>query len=155
MTPSWHIAQINVARMLQPLEHPSMQGFVDRLDDINALAEGSLGYVWRLQDESGDATGIRTFGEEFIVNMSVWQSIEALFDFTYKSAHSGVFKMRKDWFEMPAQAHLAIWWQPAGEVPTPEEGRERLEHLRAHGPSVRAFTLKRRFPAPELAEAEQ
>ena len=153
MTPGWQVAQFNVARMRWPLDHPSMGGFVDRLDEINALAEGSPGFVWRLQDESGDATAIRTFGEQFIVNMSLWQSIEALFDFTYRTAHAGVFKLRKHWFEVPSEAHLALWWQPAGAAPTPEEGRARLEHLRAHGPSVRAFTLKRRFPAPEPAKA--
>jgi heme-degrading monooxygenase HmoA len=154
VTPDWHIAQINVAIMRRPLDHPEMAGFVARLEAVNALADESPGFVWRLQDEEGDATSFRPFGEELLINMSVWQSIEALHAYTYKSAHSGVFKRRKQWFEMPERDHLTLWWIPEGTHPTLEQARERLDHLRAHGPTQTAFTFKMRFAAPQPAPAD-
>ncbi len=147
--PSYHLAQINIGRMLAPLDDPQMAGFVNQLDPLNALADQSPGFVWRLQDEAGDATSIRVFDDErILVNMSVWESLEALQDYVYRSRHLGPLRDRKQWFEVPRAPHLALWWIPAGHRPTPEEGKARLEHLQRHGPSSEAFTFKQPFPAP-------
>ncbi len=149
-----HLAQINVARMLYPLDDPRMAGFVARLDRVNALADAAPGFVWRLQDESGNATGLNPFPDPMmIVNMSVWRSLEALFAFVYRSGHTEPLHLRKDWFEKPAEAHMALWWLPAGELPTLDHGRTRLEHLRRHGPTADAFTFKQRFPPPRSLAA--
>jgi Domain of unknown function (DUF3291) len=147
-----HLAQINVARMLYPLDHPGMAGFVAQLDRINALADRAPGFVWRLQDDSGNATGLQPFDDPMmIVNMSVWRSPEALFAFVYRSAHVEVMRARKAWFEKPTGAYMALWWLAAGEVPSLAEGKARLEHLQEHGASTHAFTLKQRFDPPAVA----
>lgn len=139
----FHLAQINVAKMLYPMDHPGMAAFVAQLDAVNALADRAPGFVWRYSD---DVAGLDALVEEnILVNMSVWGSAEALFDYTYKSAHAEVFRSRKSWFEMPGEAHLALWWVPHAHIPSVEEGNRRLVHLRRHGPSEAAFTLKKRF----------
>lgn len=139
----FHLAQINVAKMLYPMDHPGMAAFVAQLDAVNALADRAPGFVWRA---SNDVTSlVELVEEDILVNMSVWKSVEALFDYTYKSAHAEVFRGRKSWFEMPAEAHLALWWVPGGHIPSVEEGNQRLVHLRRHGPTETAFTLKKRF----------
>ncbi|MDJ0944530.1 MAG: DUF3291 domain-containing protein [Kiloniellales bacterium] len=146
---SHHLAQLNVGTILHDLEDPRMKGFVDNLERINALAEASPGFLWRLKDEAGDATGIQaTEDPRFIVNLSVWESPEALFDFVYRSAHTGIMAQRRQWFARPAEAYQVLWWLPAGEIPTVEAALERLERLRAQGPTPEAFTFKQRFPAP-------
>lgn len=151
-TPAWHLAQFNIARMLEPLEHPVMAGFVEQLDSVNALAERTPGFVWRLQTEEGDATALRPYEDtRILVNMSVWESIEALHRFTYHSAHAGPFRDRKSWFEPLEPPTLVLWWIRAGTVPTVEEGRERLARLRAQGPTEMAFTFKERFEPPNLS----
>lgn len=149
MTESYQIAQMNVARALYPIDDPRMAGFVDQLDEINALAECSAGFVWRLKDDSGSATDIQVTGDpQLIVNMSVWATAEALFDFVYRTSHTKVMARRRDWFERPAQAFQVLWWVPAGHEPTAEKGLARLKYLRAHGPTAKAFTFKERFPSP-------
>lgn len=154
MLDQMQIAQINVARTHHPLDHPAMAGFVARLDAINARADAAPGFVWRLQDESGNATDLSPFDDPMvIVNMSVWETIDALFDFVYRGAHTEVMRQRKSWFELPEAAHTALWWTPAGTRPTLAEARARLEHLRACGPSAHAFTFKHHFPATETAGA--
>ena len=151
---SHHLAQMNVGTTLHDLADPRMKGFVDNLERINALAEASPGFVWRLQDEAGDATGIQvTEDPRFIVNLSLWETAEALFDFVYRSAHTGIMAQRRQWFLRPADAFQVLWWLPAGEVPTAEAGLARLQRLRDLGPSPEAFTFKQRFPAPG-AEAD-
>jgi hypothetical protein len=146
---SYHLAQINVARARAPLDHPSMAEFVANLDRINALAEASPGFVWRLQTEAGHATDIRAYSDpRMIVNMSVWETPAALAEFTYRSGHKGFFARRDEWFERLEGPHLALWWVPAGMTPSVEEGVERLDHLAGHGPTPRAFTFARRFPPP-------
>jgi hypothetical protein len=150
----WRLAQINVARALRPLDHPEMVGFVDQLDRINALAEQAPGFVWRLQDQTGNAAGLQPFDDpRLIVNLSLWRSVDALFDFTYRTGHTLVMRQKKSWFERPAQAHMALWWLRAGELPTVEDGASRLDHLRQQGPGPTAFTLEQRFPAPTGATA--
>jgi hypothetical protein len=144
----FHLAQVNVARMIAPLDHPSMKSFVDQLPYINALADASPGFVWRLQTEDGDATAIRAFGDPLILfNMSVWQSLDALYDYAYRSDHLKPLRNRRAWFEKLEGAPLALWWVPAGHRPTVAEARERLDLLNRVGPSPEAFTFRQAFTA--------
>ncbi len=152
MGDAWHIAQFNVATALYPAEDPRMSGFYSRLDEVNSLAEESPGFVWRLQGESGDATDIRVGDDPLlIVNMSVWESAEALFDFAYRSAHRQVLGERRRWFRRPGSAYQVLWWIPAGHRPAVEEAMARLELLRSRGPSADAFTFKTKYPPPGYA----
>jgi hypothetical protein len=138
----YNLAQINIARMLGPIDSPVMAGFVAQLDEVNAVADQSPGFVWRLQSESGAATDIQAFDDPMIlINMSVWESIEALRDYTYKSMHVMVSKDRRKWFEPMDGPHLALWWISENHTPTPEEGKQRLEHLEKYGPTENAFTF--------------
>jgi len=146
---NWHIAQLNVGRAVAPLESPALADFVANLDRINALAEASAGFVWRLKSDSGNATDIKVSEDpRFIINMSVWSSIEALFEFVYRTAHTGIVARRREWFERPIEAYQVLWWVPAGHKPTPQEALERLELLRRRGPTAEAFSFKQRYPAP-------
>lgn len=122
-----------------------MAEFMTALDPVNALADDAPGFVWRLQTEAGDATAIRGFGDErVIVNLSVWESIDHLADFVYRSEHISVMRRRREWFER-IRVHMALWWVPIGHTPSVSEAEERLAHLRAHGPTPYAFTFKARF----------
>ncbi len=146
---AWHLAQMNVARALYPLEHPGMSGFMERLDEINALAEASPGFVWRLQSDSGNATEIQVSDDaQFIVNLSVWSDIDSLFDYVYRTAHTKVMAQRRQWFERSDKPHMVLWWVPAGRYPSPQEGMEKLADLDANGPGPLAFTFKQRFAPP-------
>jgi hypothetical protein len=150
----FHLAQINVARLRAPLDSPQTGEFVANLEPINALADASPGFMWRLQAEGGDATSIRVFDDDMIiVNLSVWESLETLRTFVYASAHKGVLGRRTEWFEPASEAHLAAWWIPSRTTPTVQEAIDRLLTLRADGPSVRAFTLKAPFPEPTVVDA--
>jgi len=143
-----HLAQVNIARMKAPLDSPTMAGFVARLDEINALADRSPGFVWRLQDDAGNATAIRAYEDESIVfNLSVWESVEALKAYAYHTAHAELLRQRSLWFEKFAGAFLALWWVPAGHRPSVDEAKQRLAHLEAKGPSPFAFTFRELFPA--------
>ena len=145
-----HLAQLNIARSRAPLTDPIMAGFVEQLDTINALAEQSTGFVWRLKTDDGNATSIHAFDDDLlIVNMSVWESLDALYEFTYKSDHVQVFRRRTDWFERMTAPALTMWWLPAGDVPSVEQAKQRLEHLHHHGCTAHAFNFKTHFPAPE------
>ncbi|MEU2549062.1 DUF3291 domain-containing protein [Streptomyces roseolus] len=147
-----HLAQLNVATLLHPLDDPRMAPFVEMLEPINTAADGAPGFVWRFVEEgTDDATGARPAGEDVIVNLTVWETREALWDFTYRSGHLEVMRQRRAWFERHVEAHLVLWWVPAGHRPTTEEAVERLAELRAHGPSPRAFTFA---SAHTAAEAE-
>jgi hypothetical protein len=138
-----HIAQINIARMAMPMDSPGMSGFVSRLDEINALADGSAGFIWRLQTPEGNATYLRPYDDDrIIVNMSVWESVEALKHYVYRTAHAELLRDRRSWFEQFQGAVLAMWWVPAGHIPSVEEAKERLAYLEQHGPSAYAFTFK-------------
>jgi len=149
MSGTHHLAQINIARMRAPIDDPLMASFRAQLDEVNAVADQAGGFVWRLQDESGDATAIRAFEDPLIlVNMSVWNDLEALRDFTYRSTHLGVLRDRKHWFGKLDGPSVALWWVPAGHTPTPAEGKERLEALAADGPSAQAFTFQQAFDPP-------
>ncbi len=137
--------------MRYPLDHPAMQGFVEALDTINRLADVSPGFVWRLQDEKGDSTDIPPVGETVLINMSLWESVEALHAYTYKSEHRFLFAARKEWFEPSSTRDLVLWWHPAGSIPTVEEALVRLEQIRLFGPCEGAFTFKHALPPPGSA----
>ena len=146
---NYHLAQINIARMRAPIDVPLMADFVAQLAPINALAEESPGFVWRLQSDSGDATSIKVYDDDLvIINLTVWESVEALREYVYRSAHSGVMRDRRRWFEKFDGPYYALWWLPAGHLPDPQEGRERLEYLRAHGESDFSFSFKQVFSLP-------
>ena len=149
-----HLAQMNVATALHDLDDPRMADFMMRLDEVNALAENSPGFVWRLKSDSGNATDIQaTDDPRLIVNMSVWESVEALFDFAYRSDHRGVMVKRRSWFEKPGGPYQVLWWVEPGQLPTVDDGLERLEILRAQGPTPRAFVFNSVFrPEKEVPD---
>ena len=145
----FELAQINIGRLVAPIGDPRVERFVAQLDRINRLAEQSAGFVWRLQSEAGNATDIAYSADPLvIVNMSVWQSVEALRNFTYRSGHVQVYRDRGEWFEKPAAASYCLWWVPRGWRPTAAEGRQRLEHYREHGATETSFWFGKEFPAP-------
>ena len=153
MKPKFHLAQVNIGRVRAPMDDPLMAGFVARLDDINALADGSPGFVWRLQTEDGNATALRPYDDDrILVNLSVWETPEQLRDFVYRSAHTEVMRQRKAWFERFSGMYYALWWVPAGHIPSVGEAKERLEHLRAYGESPHAFSFAMLFPAPDAVD---
>jgi hypothetical protein len=151
----YELAQVNVARLVAPLEDPQLADFVAALDPVNAAADSAPGFVWRLQTEDGDATAIRAFEWDVaesagvIVNMSVWTDVASLAGFVYGELHRAVLKRRREWFERMREGYTACWWVPAGHRPSTAEAEERLQHLRAHGPTWWAFTLRTHFPPPE------
>jgi len=143
---SRHIAQVNIGRIRASLNDPVMEGFVSRLDEINALADRSPGFVWRLQSEAGNATYARPYDDDrVLMNMSVWESIETLRQYVFGSAHLELLRKRGSWFERFQGTYTALWWIPAGSIPTIEEAKERLAHLDLHGPTNVAFTFQRVF----------
>jgi hypothetical protein len=151
---AYHVAQCNIGRVLAPLDTPQLAEFVAALEPINRMADDAPGFVWRLQTEAGDATAIRAFEDDMLLlNMSVWESIEALAEFTYRTPHRDVLRRRREWFERLADAYLVLWWVPRGHLPTVVEARERLEALRRDGPTREAFTFRSPFPPPDTAGA--
>lgn len=146
----FHLAQVNIGRLRAPVDDHTMLGFTSQLDPINALADCSPGFVWRLQTEDGNATAIRPYADDALmaINLSVWESLESLQQFVYKSAHVGPLRDRKQWFEPMSGPILALWWIPAGHTPTVSEALERLAYLAQNGPSPRAFTFRKPYPAP-------
>lgn len=146
--PIWHLAQLNVGYALAPTDSPLLADFMAQLDEINAIADTAPGFVWRLIGDSNNATDLRIDGHpNLLVNMSVWTSPEALFDYVYKTAHAKVMARRREWFSR-TEVHQVMWWIPAGYIPTLAEAMAKLDHLRDHGPSPEAFTFKQRYPAP-------
>jgi hypothetical protein len=148
---SWHLAQLNVARLRHPLDHPDLASFVDSLAAVNAVADAAPGFVWRLQEESGDATGLRPWGEDMIVNLSVWRDIESLHDYVFGPDHVAVLRRRREYFVPMDSPSVVLWWVPAGHRPGLDEAGERLDHLAEHGPSAYAFTFRSGAPAPTSA----
>ena len=143
----WQLAQVNVGIPLEPLDSETLRGFVEMLEPVNALADCAPGFVWRLQTEDGDATALRPSDDQpdLIINMSVWESVEALSDFVYRSAHADVMRQRRRWFVPLREAIACSWWIPAGTLPTMSEALARLDLLRTSGPCRQAFTLQRPF----------
>jgi len=147
---AYHIAQVNIGRVKAPLDDPSMAGFVNRLDEINALADRSAGFVWRLQTTEGNATYFRPYDDDrILLNMSVWATLEDLRRYVYHTAHVELLQQRQAWFEKFAGVYAALWWVPAGHIPGIDEARKRIAHLAAHGPTQFAFTFKTVFQPDE------
>ena len=144
-----HLAQLNIARALAPLDSDLLAPFVAALDEINALADAAPGFRWRLEDTESDlpgATGIQAFDDpQVIVNLSVWDSRETLWDFVYSGEHLAVMRRRREWFGGLAESHLVLWCVAPGTEPSVEEAIARLDHLREQGPSPHAFTFKEPF----------
>jgi hypothetical protein len=150
--PRHHLAQVNVGRLLAPLDSPQLADFVAWLEPINALADASPGFVWRLQTEAGDATSIRPLDDERVmINLSVWESMQALWDYVYASRHLDAVRRRREWFERMAVPYVALWWLPAGTIPSVEEALERLDRLECDGPAPDAFTFKEAWAASGAA----
>ena len=148
----YHLAQVNTAKMNADLDDPIMSGFVQRLDEINALADDSKGFVWRFQTAEGGATYLRPFEDERILfNMSVWETLEDLRNYVYMSRHVELLKSKASWFTKLGEAHLALWWIQKGHIPSVEEAIEKLSLIKANGPSLDAFTFARPYPEPNKA----
>ena len=142
----WQLAQVNIGRARGAITDAIMSGFVSQLEEINALAERSPGFVWRLQTEDGNATAIRPYEDDRImINMSVWADLETLRDYVFRTAHAAVMRRRREWFERFEGVYLALWWVPAGHRPTVEEAVSRLTHLEVHGPTPFAFSFQQPF----------
>ncbi|MET8569679.1 DUF3291 domain-containing protein [Streptomyces sp. NPDC004783] len=145
---AYELAQVNIARLKAPLDSPQLRDFVDALEPVNADADTADGFVWRLQGDAGDATDIPVFGDSWlIVNMSVWRDANALTAFMYQGRHREMLARRREWFARLTEAVTTLWWVPAGHRPTVAEAEARLLHLRTHGPTPYAFTLRTPYPA--------
>ena len=150
-TPTLHIAQLNIGRFRYETNDPRMADFMNNLERVNALAERSPGFVWRYTDATGNATDTRPYDGDplMAVNLSVWESIEALEKFVWQTVHKRFYGRRPEWFDTLDGPHFVMWWVPAGHLPTLAEAKERLEHLAAHGPSDFAFGWES-VPAAQL-----
>jgi hypothetical protein len=143
------LAQLDIALPAEPLTSARLAGFVELLEPVNALADTSPGFVWRLQTEDGDATAVRGFGDDrLIVNLTVWESLEALATYVYGGFHAEEVRRRREWFTHIREAYTVLWWVPARERPTVAEAERRLESLRRHGPTPYAFGVRSAFPPP-------
>jgi hypothetical protein len=147
----WQLAQLNIAQLQAPIDSPQLADFVANLDRINALAENANGFVWRLKGDP--PTDLPNFGfdPEYIVNLSVWDSVESLHDFVYKSAHVEIMRRKKEWFNRMIRSHMVLWWVPAGLAPTAVEAKDQLAYLQEHGPTRHAFTFRQAFVRPDKA----
>jgi Domain of unknown function (DUF3291) len=145
----FHLAQLNIGRILAPMDSPIMADFANNLDQINSLAENSPGFIWRLKDDANNATSIQIYDDlRIIVNMSVWETIDQLYQFAYKTMHTEFLKRRREWFEKMGEMYYVLWYVPVGHLPDVAEARERLEYLREHGETPYAFSFSKRFEPP-------
>jgi Domain of unknown function (DUF3291) len=149
-----HLADFNIAKLLAPIDDPMIDDFRNNLEPLNLLAEQSPGFVWRLQDDHGDATSFDPYGDGLtIVNLAVWETVQDLYHFTYRAPqHLGFLRRRRQFFDPAVEPTLVLWWIPEGTLPTVEDGVERLAHLRANGPSQHAFDFRNRYEPDELPE---
>jgi hypothetical protein len=152
---AFELAQLNIGIIKAAMDSPVMADFAANLDRINALADRSPGFVWRLQTEDGDATAIRPFdNDNLLVNMSVWTDLESLHKYVYSSAHLEVMRRRREWFERMPEAFLVLWWVPKDHRPSIAEAIAKLDALRAHGPTRHAFTFRQPYPAPDALNTQ-
>jgi hypothetical protein len=149
----YHLAQVNIGRFIKPPEDPANADFMNALDAVNAIAEASPGFIWRLKGEGNNATDIRPSEADprLAINMSVWESVEMLAAFAYRNMdHRGVMRRRREWFE-EMKVYMALWWVPAGHTPTVAEAMDKLALLERLGATPDAFTFKQPFPPPSGA----
>jgi hypothetical protein len=145
-----HLAQLNIGRLRYEIGDPRMADFVDNLARVNAIADRAEGFVWRLQDDTGNATNFRPYRDPRIaVNMSVWESVEALERYVWQTVHKRFYARRAEWFEPSRDRYFVMWWVPAGHRPTIDEAMARLEHLEQHGPTGHAFDWQS-LPAAQM-----
>lgn len=153
---AYELAQLNTGFVRGPMDSPVMAEFVANLERINALADASPGFVWRLKTETGDATDLRPFDDpNQLINMSVWTDADSLRRFVYRSAHAEILGRRREWFERVSAPMMVLWWVPRGHRPSIDEAIARLTLLRAQGPTPEAFTFRQTFPAPDAPAAEE
>jgi len=140
------LAQLNIGRLVADTDSPLVADFMNALDEINALADASAGFVWRFQTDEGNATSERPFDDDrILVNFSTWSSVDTLADYVYRTAHTEFLRRRREWFDRLEDISVVLWWVPAGHQPGIQEAIERLTHLREHGPTPHAFTFRHRF----------
>lgn len=145
----YHLASYNIAKSNFPMDDPRMQGFTDALDKVNAEAERSPGFIWRLKDESGNATNIDVYNDpHMLVNLSLWESAEDLKLYLYNGDHLSIFLRKKEWFEPMKSAHMVLWWVEAGTIPTAMQGKQKLDYLIEKGSSQEAFGFKAVYAPP-------
>jgi hypothetical protein len=150
----YHIAQVNIGKMLGPMDSTIMHEFAVNLEPINQLAEQSEGFVWRLKDDYDNATNIKAFEDDMIIiNMSVWETIDDLFKFTYQTQHTDFLKRRREWFEKLKDMYMVLWYIPAGTAPTPQDAIEKLKYVNAHGDTPHAFGFRKRFSVEDFEQA--
>ncbi|MFV9551155.1 DUF3291 domain-containing protein [Algibacter sp. PT7-4] len=151
----YNLAQVNIAKPLAPMDNPIMQDFVNNLDKINAIADAAEGFIWRLKDEDkNEATSV--FQDDLlIINMSVWENLESLFNYTYKSGHIDVFKRKKEWFSKMKMMHMAFWYIPEGYTPSFQDAKNRLDYLNTHGDTPYAFSFKSKFTFKDALNYKQ
>ena len=151
---SHQLAQYNIAWIKAPLDSPQMADFTDNIAEINKLAEGAPGFVWRHQTDDGDSTAIRVRDDDrIIINFSVWQDAESLFQYAFYSHHADYYRRRNEWFTHEDQPYAVLWWVPGGHEPSVEEAEGKLAELKANGPGPAAFTFKQRFPPPDAVDS--
>lgn len=156
---SYELAQVNVSRLLAPLDSPLLAPFLAALDEVNAEGDRAPGFVWRLQTESGNATDVEGFGWDVgashgaIVNLTTWTNTQSLSDFIFGSRHLAIMRRRREWFHPVVEATTVLWWIPAETRPSVDEAETRVRYLRQHGPSAHAFTLRHHYPNPNAANA--
>jgi hypothetical protein len=150
----YELAQLNIGLIRGPMDSPLMADFAASLERINALADQSPGFIWRLQTDEGDATALRPFDDPgMLVNMSVWQDLDSLRRFVYHSAHAPIMRRRREWFERMTESFMVLWWIPRGHIPSVEEAMARLATLRRQGSSAQAFTFREAFAPPDAPAA--
>ncbi|MCF6189628.1 MAG: DUF3291 domain-containing protein [Cocleimonas sp.] len=146
----YHLAQINIAQAKDEMDTETMHGFMSRIDEINAIADKTDGFIWRLQSNDGDSTSIRVFDDPLLlVNMSVWDNVDSLKNYVYKSLHVELIRDREAWFDKMGAMHQALWWIPVGHIPSIQEAKDKLELLRENGPNQDVFTFGKAFQKPE------
>ncbi|SDK65406.1 DUF3291 domain-containing protein [Nonomuraea jiangxiensis] len=148
-----HLAELNIAHLRAPIDSPELADFVADLEPVNAIADAAPGFVWRLKESETDptATVVHDYGDHLLLNFSVWESLESLWNYVYRSGHLASLRRRREWFLRMAEPYMVMWWIPEGHIPSLAEGMERLERLRTQGPSPEAFTFKDSYDSSEAA----
>jgi hypothetical protein len=150
MAAKYHLAQYNIAWLVAPLDDPQIADFTNNIDAVNRMADEAPGFVWRHQTEDGDSTSIRVRDDDrILINFSVWENVESLFEYAFHSGHTDYYRRRREWFVHEDEPYAVLWWVPAGHEPTVEEAEAKLAELKANGPGPGAFTFKRRFAPPQ------